>query len=299
MSRPTSWRRPLARGTAASGPDRSGPYTIPDEFPRDVGLVACDLDGTLLASDLIVRDRTRRAIAALRTAGVRVAIATGRMFQSALPYARAAGIEEPIICYQGAAVVEPATRVFLRHEPIPLSEARDAIAAVQGAGYTLNAYVDDELYVAAVTPEAERYAVFQDLEIHPVGDLLAWLSEPPTKLVAVGAPEEMDALKASLVPLLGDRLHISKSLPIFLELSRKGVTKGSGLAFLADRLAIEQERVVAFGDAENDVELLEWAGYGVAMANADEGTRALADLVCPSAEEEGVAQVLEAYLART
>ena len=100
-----------------------------------------------------------------------------------------------------------------------------------------------------------------------------------------------------MVPRLGDRLHISKSLSIFLEFSRKDITKGSGLAFLAGRLGIEQARVVAFGDAENDIELLEWAGYGVAVANADDGLRTLADLVCPSADEEGVAQVLEAYLA--
>jgi Cof subfamily protein (haloacid dehalogenase superfamily) len=264
-----------------------------------VGLVACDLDGTLLAADLVIRERTRWAIAAARAAGVRVAIATGRMFRSALPYARAAGIGEPIICYQGAAVVDPATGEFLRHEPIPLPAAREAIAAVRKAGYTLNAYVDDELYVAEVTPEAERYAVFQNLEIHAVGDLLAWLSAPPTKLVAVGEPGQMDALKTVVVPLLGDRLHISKSLPIFLEFSRKGITKGSGLAFLARRLGIERGRVVAFGDAENDVELLEWAGYGVAVATADDSLRALADLVCPPAEEEGVAQVLEAYLARS
>jgi Cof subfamily protein (haloacid dehalogenase superfamily) len=279
------------------GPDGSGSYTLPGDFPRDIGLVACDLDGTLLAADLVIRERTQQAIAAARFAGVRVAIATGRMFQSALPYAQAAGIVEPIVCYQGAAVVDPATREFLRHEPIPLPAAREAIAVVQKLGYTLNAYVDDELYVAAVTPEAERYAVFQHLQIHVVGDLRAWLSAPPTKLVAVGEPKQMDALKATVVPLLGDRLHISKSLPIFLEFSRKGITKGSGLAFLADRLGIEQARVVAFGDAENDVELLEWAGYGVAVANADDGLRTLADLVCPSADEEGVAQVLEAYLA--
>jgi len=275
----------------------SRPYLLPDDFPRDVGLVACDLDGTLLAADLVIRERTRHAIASARAAGVRVTIATGRMFQSALPYARAAGIEEPLICYQGAAVVDPTTAEFLRHEPIPLPAARDAITTVQDAGFSLNAYVDDELYVASITPEAQRYAEFQHLRVHPVGDLLEWLSEPPTKLVAVGVPEELDALKQELLPRLGARLHIAKSLSIFLEFSHKGVTKGSGLAYVAERLDVDQANVVSFGDAENDVELLEWAGYGVAMANADERLRDLADLVCPSAEEEGVAQVLEAYLA--
>jgi len=274
----------------------SGPYTLPAEFPRAVELAACDLDGTLLASDLVIRERTQAAISAARAAGIRFVIVTGRMFQSAVRYARAAGLDEPIVCYQGAAVVNPSTGEFLRHEPIPLELAREAVAAIQGAGYTLNAYVDDELYVSAITPEAERYARFQHLEVPSVGDLLAWLDRPPTKLVSVAKPEEIDALKRELIARFERRLHISKSLPIFLELSRAGVTKGSGLAFLTERLGVARDRVIAFGDAENDVELLQWAGYGICVANGDPAVRSIADHICPSAEEEGVAQVLEAVV---
>jgi Cof subfamily protein (haloacid dehalogenase superfamily) len=280
-----------------SEPSASSEYRPPDDLPRDVELIACDLDGTLLGSDLVIRDRTLAAIAAARERGIRVVIATGRMFRSAVPYARAAGLDDPLICYQGAAVVHPATGEFLRHEPIPLPVAREAVATIEERGYTLNVYVDDELYVSEITEEAERYASFQHLPVHEVGDLLGWLSAPPTKLVSVGAADQMDGLKQELQEEFGERLHISKSLPIFLELSRKGITKGSGLAFLAERLGVSQERTVAFGDAENDVELLEWAGYGVAVANAGAAIRDLADHICPSVEEEGVAQVIEAIVA--
>ena len=93
-----------------------------------------------------------------------------------------------------------------------------------------------------------------------------------------------------------DRLHISKSLPIFLEFSASGITKGSGLAFLGERLGFSAARTVGFGDGENDVELLEWAGYGVAVANAHRRLLEQADFVCPPADEEGVAQVIEALL---
>jgi Predicted hydrolases of the HAD superfamily len=74
------------------------------------------------------------------------------------------------------------------------------------------------------------------------------------------------------------------------------VTKAAGLDFLAERLGFSRERTVAFGDGENDIELVDWAGYGVAVENADERVKAVADFICPSVEEEGVAQVLEAYL---
>ena len=223
-------------------------------------------------------------------------IATGRMFRSVLPYAHAAGIEEPLVCYQGAAVVDPATGEFLLHEPIPLELAREAIAAVQAHGFGLNCYVDDELYVAEITPNARAYADFQHIPITEVGDLLAWLERPPTKLVVVSTPEQLDELRPSLVSLFRDRLFIAKSLPHFLELASPAISKGSGLAFVAEHLGFTAAGTVAFGDGENDRELLEWAGYGVCVENGDEGLKHLADWICPGPEDEGIAQALEAFL---
>jgi Cof subfamily protein (haloacid dehalogenase superfamily) len=227
-----------------------------------------------------------------------VILVTGRMFRSVRPYAEAAGIDDPVVCYQGAVVAEPGSGRFLRHEPIPLELAREAIAAIEAEGYPLNCYVDDLLYVAEHTPESEAYASFQNLEVHAVGDLLAWLSEPPTKLVAVGDPAALDELQRRMLQRFDGRMYISKSLPYFLELASPEVTKASGLAFVAEHLGFARERTVAFGDGENDVELLEWAGYAVAVENAHERVLAAADLVCPPVDEEGVAQVIEAYLAR-
>jgi Cof subfamily protein (haloacid dehalogenase superfamily) len=264
--------------------------------PRDVEVLACDLDRTLIAEDVLLRERTRAAIAAARAAGIRVLLVTGRMFQSVRPYARAAGIDDPVVCYQGAVVADPESGAFLRHEPIPLDVALEVIAAVEELGFTLNCYVDDELYVAKRGPEAERYASFQNLQIHEVGSLSAWLEKPPTKLVVVGDSDVLDELVTPMRERFGSRLHISKSLPTFLEFSRAGVTKGSGLAFLAKHLGFARERTIAFGDGENDVEMLEWAGYAIAVANAHPRLLELADAVCPPAEEEGVAQVIELLL---
>ena len=223
-------------------------------------------------------------------------IATGRMFRSVVPYAEAAGISAPLVCYQGAAVVDPVTRDWLLHEPIPLELAREAIGAVEDEGFTLNCYVDDELYVAAVTEHARAYADFQSIPLHPVGDLLGWIERPPTKLVVVDDPARLDVLRPRLEARFDGRLFIAKSLPYFLELASPAISKGSGLAFVAEHLGFDAARTVAFGDGENDLELLEWAGYAVAVANAHELLKARADWVCPGAAEEGVAQVLEALL---
>jgi len=223
-------------------------------------------------------------------------LVTGRMFQSVRRYALEAGIEDPVVCYQGAVVAEPVSGRWLRHVPIPLELAREAIAAVNDEGFGLNCYVDDELYVAEITPEARRYADFQNLELHPVGDLLEWLDRRPTKLVVIGDPDALDGLKQKVLERFAGRLYIAKSLPYFLEFASPDVTKAAGLTFLAEQIGFTRERTVAFGDGENDIELVDWAGYGVAVENAHDRVKEVADFVCPSVDEEGVAQVLEAYL---
>jgi Cof subfamily protein (haloacid dehalogenase superfamily) len=243
----------------------------------------------------VLRPRTRGALAAAREHGLYVVVVTGRMFRSARAYLTG---PEPVVCYQGALVADPVTGEFLRHVPIPVGLAREAIAAVQDEGYGLNCYVDDELYVERVTPEARRYADFQNIPLHVVGPLLDWLDRPPTKLVVIGEPEALDRLGADLRRHFGERMFIAKSLPFFLELANPGVSKAVGLQFVADRLGFTAAQTIAFGDGENDLELLDWAGYAVAMENAHPAVKARADLIAPPAEEEGVAQVIEAFLAR-
>lgn len=249
-----------------------------------------------MAEDALLRPRTAAAIAATRAAGVHVIVVTGRMFRSVRPYVLEAGIDDPVICYQGAVVADPRSGEFLRHVRIPRAVALEAIDAVVARGFHVNCYVDDVLYVAEVTPEARAYADFQDLEVHPVGPLRDWLHADPTKLVAVGDPAALDELEAELKPRFRGRLFVSKSLPQFLEFAHPDVSKGAGLQFVADRLGFTPAQTVACGDGENDRELLDWAGFGVAVANAHPDILARADLVIPSVEDEGVASLLEAYL---
>ena len=257
---------------------------------------ACDLDRTLIGEDAELTPRTRRAIAAAQAAGIRVLVATGRMFRSVRPYVERAGLPDPVVCYQGAVVAEPTSGAFLLHEPIPLDLARAAIAALEQAGYPPNCYVDDELAVARHTPYSEAYAAFQHLPVSEVGNLLDWLDRDPTKLVAVGDPAELAALRDRLAPQFDGRLYMTTSLPWLLELGHPGVSKATGLAFLADRLGLDPTRIVTFGDGENDVEMIEWAGFGVSVEGGHARLREAADWICPGPEEDGVAGVIEAFL---
>ena len=223
-------------------------------------------------------------------------VATGRMFRSVRPYLEEAGISDLVVCYQGAAVVDPVSGTFVLHEPIPLETAREAVILLTELGYAPNCYVDDRLFVAEHTEYSRMYSDFQHIPVEEVGDLAAWLTQPPTKLVAVAEPADIPALREALAASFGDRLFLTTSLPFLLELGNPAVSKGTGIAFVAQQLGISLERVVSFGDGENDIELIEEVGFGIAVADANPLLLERADWTCPGPDEEGVATVIDAYL---
>ena len=160
------------------------------------------------------------------------------------------------ICYQGAVVADADGR-WLRHVPIELELAQEAIAAVEAEGYEPNVYVDDELYVARVTPEAEAYASFQQLAIHAVGDLGSWLDRDADEARLRRRPRRARrARRRGMRERFGGRLYVTKSLPYFLEFATLGRHEGLGPRLpRRAHSASRREQTIAFGDGENDVEL--------------------------------------------
>src|SRR3954463_14600524 len=152
------------RGLRRPGVAR-GLIDLPKSFPRDVEAIATDLDHTLMWTDGALRPRTLSALARTRDAGLPVIVATGRMVQSLRRVLDPVGLRDPVICYQGAVVVD-SDGEWLLHVPIEVELARDAIAAVEVEAYHPNVYVGDELYVSRVTPQSEAYADFQRIPIH-------------------------------------------------------------------------------------------------------------------------------------
>lgn len=264
--------------------------------PAAVRAVAMDLDRTILPDTLEFSPALLRATGRIHEAGIEPIVATGRMFASARPYALELGVTAPVICYQGALVADPTTGEWLLHQPMDVALAHEVIEAVSAAGFHMNVYVDDQLFVDDLNQEAVTYARHARLEAHAVGDLLAWLDRPTTKIVVVGEPEELDRLQDDLRARFDGRAFIAKSLPIFLELARPGVSKGAALEFVCERLGIDPAAVVGFGDGANDVELLETAGLGVAVAGADAALEPVAGWTVPSVDDDGVAGFLDALV---
>jgi Cof subfamily protein (haloacid dehalogenase superfamily) len=265
---------------------------------RAVRAVAMDLDGTVLDETFQPSQRTAAAIVLAEAAGIACLIATGRMFVSARRVADQLGIRRPLICYQGALVGDPVTGEVLVHRPIEAPLAREILRAMpEEHARRSNLYVDDELYVWEENEATLRYSQVAGVPMHVVGNTAEWLERPTTKIVTVGTAETMDVLRDQMQPRFGSRAFVAKSLPYFLEFAAPGVSKASGLALVADLLGFTAEGAVAVGDAENDREMLEWVGCGLAVANADERLLGEADAVIPSVHDDGVAQLLEALAA--
>lgn len=259
-------------------------------------MLAIDLDDTLLNGKLVISQRNKEYIQRAREAGVQVTLATGRMYCSALPYARELGLNLPLVTYQGALVKEAVSGEVLLHLPVPLALAREAVAWVKRLGYHINVYLDDKLYVEKMTPEAEQYMKISGIPAHPVGNMLDFLQTDPTKVLFVGGVEELDQLEVEMKQHFGSSLHICKSKPHFLELSHPEATKGHALDNLARLWGINREQVIAIGDAPNDLEMIEYAGLGVVMGNASPEVKAKADYIAPSNEEDGVAHVIAKFI---
>ncbi len=268
----------------------------PDLDPSTVQGVAMDMDRTILPESLELSPALIRAVEEAAEVGITPIIATGRMFASARPYALQLGITAPVICYQGALIADPVTGEWLRHQPIETAIARKVVEAIKADGFHMNVYRDDQLYVEEMNEEARTYAHHARLEAHVVGDMLGWLTEPTTKIVVVGESGALDRLEVDLRHRFDHTLFIAKSLPYFLEIAQPGVSKGAALEFVCDRVGIPTSALVGFGDGANDVELLQTAGLGVAVADADPVLVEHADWRVPSVGDDGVAKFIQALV---
>lgn len=263
-----------------------------------IRLLACDVDGTLLGKDLQISLRVQQAIARARDAGVHVVLATGRMPAATRSYVDLLQLHGPQIYYNGALVATP-DGASLFHLPIDLDVARAVIKRARAEQLHLNAYVGDTIYVDRLTPEAEFTRQLNRVDPVPVGDLLSFLVEAPTKLVIVRLPRVEDGLISRLAAALDGPVSISSSVPQYCEIINSAVDKGRALRALAEHLGLRIDEVAAIGDGDNDATLLKAAGVAFAMGNATPGLKSLADVVVESVDDDGVAEAIDRYILRS
>jgi Cof subfamily protein (haloacid dehalogenase superfamily) len=266
-------------------------------MPFPFRLVAVDLDGTLLRSDHSISPANRRAVQRLRDIGVHVVIASGRMHQATTRYADELGLEEPIISYNGAMVrLHPAGETW-HHLRVPGECAEVVMRYCAEHGLHLNYYLDDHLYVARRGEWAEFYVRQTGSPMEEIGTLEGLLGTQPTKMILIDTPETTIRLLDHFRGVFGRSLYITRTNPEYLEFMHPEANKGDALRIVAERLGIPRDETASLGDGANDLPMIEWAGCGVAMANAIPEVLAAADALAPPHDEDGLATFVEQRLA--
>ena len=262
-------------------------------------LLALDLDGTVVERDLQIPPGTREALHEFQARGGRVTLATGRTLRTTVPFADELGVDGPLICYQGALVQDHRTGTVLLHEPVPPDLAAEAVEQLLSANVYVHAYIGDELYVPWEGKEVATYQTFSPmkLQVHVVDDLAAIVRErPPTKLLFIDDPQHVPPRLHGLRTHFSNRLQIVQSHAIFGELTAPGVTKGRALAYLAEQLGVPQQAVAAAGDQFNDVEMVAWAGFGMAVRTGPPELRGVAQVTIEGPAQAGLATAIRQYL---
>jgi len=286
--------------------------TEPAPRPRPFRLVALDLDGTLLNDGGGISPEDGTALLRFASAGGLVVLASGRMTANIRPFFEQLGLDGPTIAYNGARSREPqsANGKIILETCLPARYADELIDYTRRERFHLNYYLDEVLY-ARDDPELRRFADLYSRQtgavFHFVPDLERFRGREPTKLIIVtdptvpGQPDprHRDELYQVWQARWGSEVTVMQTNPEYLEFYHRATSKGAALAAVAAHYRVERSLTLAFGDGRNDLAMLEWAGCGVAVANAHSDVKAAADWVSPlSNNESAVAHALERLAAR-
>lgn len=273
--------------------------------PREIKLLVLDIDGTIAGESNTINSSVKEAVKAAQNRGIQVAIATGRMYRSALRFHQDIGSNLPLLAYQGAWIQDPSSGQLHRHwcvDPNTAHQLLDYFEQPQLRSLlSVHFYINDCLYVREITPETEIYALRSGIEAIAVGDLRRVLNDAPTKILALSDDTEViDRLLGNLQKQYTPaELYLTKSVATFFEATNPLVNKGTGVRYLAEELLkINAANVMTIGDNFNDVEMLEYAGLGIAMGNAPTGVQAVAQWVAPNVEQDGAAVAIEKFLLK-
>jgi 5-amino-6-(5-phospho-D-ribitylamino)uracil phosphatase len=258
------------------------------------GLIAIDLDGTALDSQQKISDRTKRALREARASGYEVVIATGRPPRSSITYHRELGLLGPIVTFNGAFVHHEDNPDFHFHVPLDRLKTLELLEECRRfKAHNIMMEIKDKFYVW----KRDEITDFLSYGGTPaaIGSIEQQLSDHPTVLLVRTPLENVQPFMQEVGQRFGKEVELRYWGDYFqvIEIKRSGISKVTGLSYIARIMGIARERVIAFGDSANDLEMIEWAGLGVAMGNAPDELKKRADDVTESNEQDGIAVFLE------
>lgn len=264
-------------------------------------LIALDLDGTLLSDEKIISNKNKQIISKAIEEGHIVVIATGRPHRASIQYYQELGLKTPMVNFNGALIHHPTDRKWdVLHNPMPKRTALSIVETCYDLGvHNVLAEVQDQVYLDKYNQDLIDI-FYQTAEDSPfvIGSLKSKLKEDPTSLLIHPKEDHIISLRNHLDEFHAEVIeHRKWGAPWnVIEIVKKGINKAVGLRKIAHYYQIPEDRIIAFGDEDNDLEMIDYAGVGVAMGNAIDQLKSIANHVTVTNEESGIGLFLEEYL---
>ena len=257
---------------------------------NNIKMLVLDIDGTIFKKDYTATQRVKDTLTRLVQDGIRVVLCTGRMYAATKSIALELGLKDPVICYQGGLIKD-----FLNgdktlwQQPMDEKLARDVIANLKKRNVFFNLYINDVLMVEHDDRLVREYVDDRKIEYKVIGNCDSIDLTGINKVLAIDDDVDLIVkLQKEMAQLYKDKLYVIRSTTRFCEFSDPNATKGNAVRFLAGMWGIKKEEIMACGDQDNDIEMLLAAGVKVAMGNATEDLKKIADYITDSVDNDGV-----------
>src|ERR1041385_6650087 len=276
--------------------------TVNSALASDIRLLILDLDGTIVDESNHIRHSVAQTVDSLQSRGVAVAIATGRRYQSSLPAYDFIGSTLPLICYEGGLIRERTTGFTHRHWPLGRHVVSKILNHTERLSLdgrvSVHFHIDDDLYVSNLDDASSKF--FEGSTVVPIvmSDLRPLLNRADTKVMVLSDDLEIIARLSNHLKNSDTRTRISENKSMkLLDAFHPTANKGLAVRCLAEEImALRPENVMAIGNDLSDIDMLEYAGIGVAMGTASPSVKACADWVTTSIEQDGVATAVERWI---
>lgn len=262
-------------------------------------LIALDMDGTLLREDKTISEATKKAIQQAKKKGVKVVLASGRPLEGIERYLEELDLlseEDFVVSFNGAVVQKTKTKEIISHITLKGEDLKFLYELSKELGANIHAFSKE----GCITPELTKYSILEGtingIDVKVVDYNTIDNNEEIIKIMMVEEPEILEKVISQLPKEVHEKYTVVRSAPYFLEFLNKKANKGAGVEALAQQLHIDSKDVICMGDAGNDEHMIRYAGLGVAMENAFEEIKEIADFVTKSNDEDGVAYVINKFI---
>lgn len=263
-----------------------------------IKMLVLDIDGTIFNKNYTATQKVKRTLTNLANDGIKVVLCTGRMYAATKSIAEELNLVTPVICYQGGLVKEiVGNNSTLLEKTMPTKQARDVINILKSKNIFFNLYINDILMVEQDNKLIKQYVDARNIDYKVIGNCDNLELNGLNKILAIDDNTNLiEELQKDLAQRFKNELYVVRSTPRFCEFSNIEATKGNAVRFLANKWGIKKEEIMACGDNDNDIEMLHAAGIKIAMGNATEKLKEIADFITKTVDEDGVPYAVQKFI---